>query len=152
MQSKFISNFSCIHSIWKVLLICKNEQHSISQFILQHPIEFKLEQSTRTNSKGRCFYFTQNMFYQHSQQASNSNQCCSDQQHCYAYASFQAQSIMRCQLSRLTGNKPNHCSLFSLALLLSVLQKFSKAWRALVALCSNLGKFRLSYSMRSLDF
>ena len=35
VQAKFVSNLSCIHSIWKILLVGKHKQHSIPQFILQ---------------------------------------------------------------------------------------------------------------------
>jgi hypothetical protein len=36
MQAKLVSNFSSIHSVRKILFVCKNKQHSITQLILQH--------------------------------------------------------------------------------------------------------------------
>ena len=36
MQAKLVSNFSSIHSIRKILFVCKHKQHSITQLILQH--------------------------------------------------------------------------------------------------------------------
>jgi hypothetical protein len=35
MQTKLVSNFSSIHGIRKILFVCKNQQHSITQLILQ---------------------------------------------------------------------------------------------------------------------
>jgi hypothetical protein len=34
METKLISDFSSIHGIWEILLICKYQQHSITQLVL----------------------------------------------------------------------------------------------------------------------
>lgn len=63
VEAKLISNLSSIHCIWKILLVSKYKQHSISQFILlmqqkKHynqdteppcQIPVKNENSTKTN-------------------------------------------------------------------------------------------------------
>lgn len=34
MKAKLISYLCCIHSIWKILFVCKHKQDSISQLVL----------------------------------------------------------------------------------------------------------------------
>lgn len=41
MQPKLICNFSSVHGVGQILLVCENKQKSITQFILvKHPLEF----------------------------------------------------------------------------------------------------------------
>lgn len=35
VKAKLISNFCCVHGIWKILFVSKNKQNSIPQFILR---------------------------------------------------------------------------------------------------------------------
>jgi len=41
VKSQLVSNFSCGHCIWQILLVCKDKNNSVAQFILvNHFVEF----------------------------------------------------------------------------------------------------------------